>query len=376
VSRSRIPLVDLSAQHESLAGEFRRAFERTLAAGDFILGEEVELFEREFAEICGVGSVIGVDSGTSAIELALRALECGPGDEVITVPNTFIATALAISLTGARPVFVDVDPAMHHMDPALLDAAITPRTKAVVPVHLYGQPADMGPICEVANAHGLRVIEDAAQAHGAAYRGRTAGSLADAAAFSFYPAKNLGAFGDGGAVATDDEELAERLRLMRNYGQKVKNRHDTIGFNRRLDTLQAAILRVKLPRLRPWIDARRARARRYGELLAEASVEVPFEGEGRDHAWHLYVIRAEGRDELREALASHGIGTGLHYPVPIHLQPAYAHLGLGPGSFPVAERLAKEVLSLPMYPELPFELLEEVAREVAVHAVVAAGRAA
>ncbi|HEX2232440.1 MAG TPA: DegT/DnrJ/EryC1/StrS family aminotransferase [Thermoleophilaceae bacterium] len=376
MSGSRIPFVDLAPQHESLAQELRQAFERTLSAGDFILGEEVELFEHEFAEFCGVRYAVGVDSGTTAIELALRAVDCGPGDEVITVPNTFIATALAITLTGARPVFVDVDPVSRNMDPQLLAEAITPRTKAVVPVHLYGQPADMEPICDVARAYGVRVVEDAAQAHGARYRGRPAGSLADAAAFSFYPSKNLGAVGDAGAVTTDDEDLAERLRLMRNYGQRTKNRHDAIGFNRRLDTLQAAFLRVKLPRLRGWIDARRERARRYGELLADTAVEPPVEAEGREHVWHLYVIRAAGRDELRASLTERGIDTGLHYPVPIHLQPAYAHLGYGPGSFPIAERLAEESLSLPMYPELPEKWLEEVARSVVAHERVAPDQAA
>jgi dTDP-4-amino-4,6-dideoxygalactose transaminase len=376
VSSSRIPLVDLHAQHEALATELREAFQRTLTAADFILGSELELFEREFAAFCGVKTTVGVDSGTSAIELALRAFDCGPGDEVITVPNTFIATAAAISLTGARPVFVDVDARTRNMDPALLEAAITPRTKAIVPVHLYGQPADMDAILEVARCFGLRVVEDAAQAHGATYRGRTVGSLADAAAFSFYPAKNLGALGDGGAVVTDDEECAERLRLLRNYGQAAKNRHEKVGFNRRLDTLQAALLRVKLRRLPEWVEHRRVRARRYGELLAEALGAAPPEVADREHAWHLYVIRSAERDALRDALTGHGIETGLHYPTPIHLQPAYACLGIAPGSYPVSERLAREVLSLPMYAELPLDSLEAVARRVTAHTAAAPGRAA
>jgi dTDP-4-amino-4,6-dideoxygalactose transaminase len=308
---------------------------------------------------------VGVDSGTSALELALRAFGCGPGDEVVTVPNSFIATALAITHTGARPTFVDVDPETFLMDPSLLEEAITPRTKAVIPVHLYGQVADMDPILDIARGHGLAVIEDAAQAHGARYHGRRAGCFGDAAAFSFYPAKNLGALGDGGMVVVKAEEQAHRLRLLRNYGQEVKNRHDLQGFNRRLDTMQAALLSVKLSHLDSWSDARRERALLYDRLLEDVAVHTPPVAGGREHVFHLYVVRAPERDRLRLELEQRGIATQVHYPATIHRQPAYADLGLGPGSFPVAEELSGQILSLPMYPELPLESVELVARELA-----------
>jgi dTDP-4-amino-4,6-dideoxygalactose transaminase len=361
---SPVPLVDLSAQHSGLRHSLRLALDGVLQDGDFILGNELERFEQEFATYCGVQAAVGVDSGTSALELALRAYGCNPGDEVITVPNSFIATAFAISHTGAKPVFVDVDPVTRTMAPERLPAAVTPRTKVILPVHLYGQPADMDSIVELARAHSLAVVEDACQAHGARYRGRRVGSLGDAAAFSFYPSKNLGACGDGGMVVTNSPETAEQVRCLRNYGQRTKNHHVLVGFNRRLDTIQAAILRVKLPHLDEWNEARRRRARVYESLLKDSYVETPTVGQGRQHVWHLYVVRAARRSTLRSALEECGIGTGIHYPQPIHLQPPYRNLGFPRGSFPVAEQLADEVLSLPMYPELPIEMVQEVAMTV------------
>jgi dTDP-4-amino-4,6-dideoxygalactose transaminase len=362
----------LSAQHSEIGAEVSEAVERVLRDGDFILGAEVERFETDFAAYCGATAAVGVDSGTSALELALRAFDCGPGDEVITVANSFIATALAITHVGAKPVFVDVDPGTFLMDVTQLEAAITPSTQAIIPVHLYGQVADMDPILALARDRGLAVIEDAAQAHGATYRGRRAGSLGDAAAFSFYPAKNLGAAGDAGMVVVADGARAERLRLLRNYGQAVKNRHDLLGFNRRLDTLQAAVLQVKLRHLDQWSEDRRERAVLYDELLAASSLRTPSPASEGEHVYHLYVVRADDRDGLRAELADKEISTQVHYPTPIHLQPAYAGLGLGPGSFPVTEQLAGEILSLPMYPELPLDFVEHVAREAGA---VAAPRA-
>jgi dTDP-4-amino-4,6-dideoxygalactose transaminase len=348
----RTPFLDLVAQRAALGDELQRACVDALARGDYVLGADVARLEDEFAAYCGVRHAVGVDSGTSALELALRAHGIGAGDEVITVANTFVATAFAISHAGATPVLVDAEPSSYMLDPALLDAAVTPRTRAVVPVHLYGQPADMAAIRAVADAHGLIVIEDACQAHGAKLNDRRAGALGDAAAFSFYPSKNLGAAGDGGIVVTDDDFVAQRLRMLRNYGEIRKHRSDIVGFNRRLDTLQAAMLRVKLPYLDGWNEARRRHAARYGELLADAPVATPAARAGVEHVWHLYVVRVPGRDDVRKRLAANGIETGVHYPVPIHLQPAYHQLGYGVGDFPVAERCAEEVLSLPMYPEL------------------------
>jgi dTDP-4-amino-4,6-dideoxygalactose transaminase len=342
----------------------QRAVEQVLDRGDFVLGEELERFEREFAAYCGTRAAVGVDSGTSALELALRAHGCGPGDEVITAPNSFVATALAISQTGAEPVFVDVDPVTYTLDVEQLPSAITPRTKAIVPVHLYGQAADMDPIIVVARAAGLAVVEDACQAHGARYRGRRVGSLGDSAAFSFYPSKNLGGLGDGGMVVTHDEETADTVRLLRNYGQRTKNQHEVVGFNHRLDTLQAAVLRAKLPLLDDWNEQRRSRARDYERLLHDSAVATPRVGERREHVWHVYAVRAPQRAALRGHLEKRGIGTGIHYPRPIHLQPAYSGLGLREGSFPIAEQLADEVLSLPMYPELPPESVELVAEGI------------
>ncbi len=356
-----LPFVDLAAQYAAIAPEVDEAISRVVRQTDFILGRDVEIFEEEFASFCGVRYAVGVDSGTSALELALRAYQIGPGHEVITVANTFIATALAISYTGATPVLVDADPQSYNLDVSLLERAITDRTRAIVPVHLYGQPADMEPILEIARRHGLVVIEDACQAHGARYRGRRVGSLGHAAAFSFYPGKNLGAYGDGGMVVANDERVADTLRMLRNYGQREKYHHLMQGFNRRLDTLQAAVLRVKLRYLDGWNESRRRHAARYGELLAGTEAVLPWAAPYGESVYHLYVIRARNRDGLAAHLRRKGIATGIHYPVPIHRQPAYQGLGCGQGSFPVAEEHAGQVLSLPMYAELAPADLEWVA---------------
>jgi dTDP-4-amino-4,6-dideoxygalactose transaminase len=360
---ARVPFVDLGAQYATLRDDVRGAIDTVLERGDFVLGAAVDAFEEEFAASCGVAHAVGVDSGLSALELALRALGVGPGDEVVTAANSFIASALPISNLGAVPVLVDVDEATANLDVERLEAAVGPRTTAILPVHLYGQPADMDGVLEVARRHDLRVVEDACQAHGARWRGRRAGSLGDAAAFSFYPAKNLGAYGDGGIVTTGDPDLAERIRLLRNYGSREKYRHELLGANHRLDTLQAAVLRVKLRHLDVWNEARRRIAARYDELLA-GEVVTPVRRPEAEHVYHLYVIRHPERDALRAHLEASGIATGIHYPLPIHLQPAYSGLGYARGDFPVTERLAHEILSLPMYPELDDEAVERVAEEV------------
>jgi dTDP-4-amino-4,6-dideoxygalactose transaminase len=367
-----VPFVDLAAQQRELERDLQATLHRMLARTDWILGDEVEAFERDFAAYCESDHAIGTDSGLSALELVLRAYGIGPGDEVITAANTFIATALAISHAGATPVLVDVDPVTFALDPHLVDEAITARTKAIVPVHLYGQPAEIDSIRAIADARGLVVVEDACQAHGARYRGRRIGSLGHAAAFSFYPAKNLGAFGDGGAVVTGDAGLRDAVHVLRNYGQREKNVHMVKGFNRRLDTLQAALLRVKLRRLDEWTQRRRSHAALYTELLRSVDVITPSAPRHVEPVWHLYVIRTADRDAVRAALGGEGIETGIHYPLPVHLQPAYAELGRGPGSFPVAETLAGELLSLPMYPELTPELIAEVV-EVLERAVETVG---
>lgn len=360
----KIPFVDLEAQYHSIAEEVDSAIADVLSNADFILGEAVNAFEDDFAQYCGVRFAVGVDCGTSAIELALRACDIGPGDEVITAANTFIATAFAVSYTGATPVLVDVDPRTYTIDVSLLKRAITDQTRAIIPVHLYGQPADMDPIMEIAGKYGLVVIEDACQAHGARYKGHRAGSIGDAAAFSFYPSKNLGAYGDGGMVVTDDAAIAQRVRMLRNYGRTDKYRHDSMGYNRRLDTLQAAILKVKLRHLDEWIAARQAHAQQYSRLLAQNGVVTPVVAINRDHTYHLYVIRCPDRDGLRAHLHEQGIATGIHYPVPIHLQKAYESLGYRVGAFPTTEQYATEILSLPMYPELRPEQISHVTEQI------------
>ena len=360
----QVPFVDLAAQYSTIADEINETTSRIIQKADFILGREVRLFEEEFAAFSEARYAVGVDSGTSALELALRAYDIGPGDEVITAANSFIASALAISHAGATPVLVDVDPFTHTIDVTGIERAITSRTKAILPVHLYGHPAHMDPIRQLAEQHGLIVIEDACQAHGARYKGRRAGSLGHAAAFSFYPGKNLGAYGDGGMVVTNDADIRKRLEMLRNYGQEEKYHHLTQGFNRRLDTLQAAVLRVKLKYLEKWNAARRWQAELYHRLLAGTELVLPSEAVGAQSVWHLYVIRTEHRDKLKEYLASRGIAAGIHYPVPIHLQPAYKNLGYKRGSFPVTEQYAQRILSLPMYAELTPELIEYVSKTI------------
>lgn len=361
---SQVPFVDLSAQYAAIAEEIDEAILQVVHGTGFILGRDVGLFEEEFAAFCEAQYAVGVDSGTSALELALRACGIGPGDEVVTAANTFIATALAISYTGATPALVDVDPQTYTMDVSWLERAITSRTKAVIPVHLYGQPADMDPILEIARQHGLVVIEDACQAHGARYKGKRVGCLGHAAAFSFYPAKNLGAYGDGGMVVTDDERVAESVQMLRDYGQREKYHHVLRGYNHRLDTLQAAVLRVKLQYLDAWNAARRQHAQLYRELLAHGPVAAPVEPDYAESVYHLYVIRVQDRDGVRTYLRDKGVATGIHYPIPIHLQPAYRDLGYEKGRFPVTEEYAGQILSLPMYAELTPGLIECVTEAI------------
>ena len=361
-----VPFVDLAAQYRTIAAEVEQAATRVLREADYILGREMKRFEQEFALFCETKYAVGVDSGTSAIELALRAYEIGAGHEVITAANSFIATSLAISHTGATPVLVDVDPRTYTIDVAAIERAITPRTKAIIPVHLYGHPAYMDRIQQIAERHRLFVIEDACQAHGARYRGRRAGSWSHASAFSFYPGKNLGAYGDGGMVVTNEQRIAQRIEMLRNYGQQEKYHHLFRGYNRRLDTLQAAVLRVKLRYLESWNEARRRNAALYHKFLKESGVGLPSEAEDATSSWHLYVIRVGHRDALREHLASRGVSTGVHYPTPIHLQPAYHDLGHKVGDFPVSESCAGSILSLPMYAELArcqIELVAEAVRD-------------
>jgi dTDP-4-amino-4,6-dideoxygalactose transaminase len=356
----KVPFVDLASQYHTIADEVRAAIEPVMATTRFILGLEVKQFEQEFAAYCGAQHCIGVASGTDALYLTLHALGIGAGDEVITQANTFIATPLSISYTGARPVLVDCDPQTYQMDVKKIEAAITPRTKAIIPVHLYGQPADMDAILAIAKKHNLRVIEDACQAHSAEYRGKRVGAFGDAAAFSFYPGKNLGAYGDGGAITTNSEALATKLRATREYGQAAKYHHDFRGFNSRLDTLQAAILRVKLKYLSDWTAARQRAAAAYGVALKRIGVQPPVQVSYGTHVWHLYIIQVANRAKVQEQLTAAGIGTGIHYPIPVHLQKAYADLGYKRGAFPVAEAAADRILSLPMFPELTQEQIDFV----------------
>jgi dTDP-4-amino-4,6-dideoxygalactose transaminase len=360
----KVPFLDLKAQYRAIKPEIDGAISKILETSQFVLGEEVAAFEQEFAAYSGAAHGVAVNSGTSALHLAALAAGIGPGDEVITVPNTFVATVAAIQYTGARAVYVDIDPGRFTMSPEAIEAAITPRTKAIIPVHLYGQPADMDPILEVARRHRLVVIGDAAQAHGARYKGRAVGSLGDLVCFSFYPGKNLGAYGEGGMVVTGDEGYAKTIRMLRDWGQDRKYHHLLPGYNYRMEGMQGAILRVKLRYLEQWTEARRTHAVRYGQLLAGSSVGIPAEAPEGRHVYHVYAVRTRERDAVMKALAEQGIQTGIHYPVPVHLQPAYADPAYARGSFPVAEQAADEVLSLPMFPELTNEQLETVARAV------------
>jgi dTDP-4-amino-4,6-dideoxygalactose transaminase len=361
-----VPMVDLQAQLRRIRPEIDAAVAGVIDSTRFIGGEECARLEEEFAAYCGAARACGVANGTDALTLALRAYGVGPGDEVVTVANTFIATGEAILLNGARPVFVDVDEATFTMDPARVERAITDRTRVILPVHLYGHPADTTAIGAIAARHGLPVLEDAAQAHGAERRGRRAGALGHAACFSFYPGKNLGAYGDGGMVVSSDEAWLSRVRQVANHGGGA-NKYDNVvlGTNSRLDALQAAVLRVKLRHLDAWNEERRVRVRAYERALAGIpGVVLPREPEGARSAWHLYTIRLSERDALQEHLAAKGIATAVHYPRPIHLQPALAAAGGRPGDLPVSERLSREVLSLPLYPELPMEVVAKIGDEV------------
>jgi dTDP-4-amino-4,6-dideoxygalactose transaminase len=354
-----VPFVDLHAQHAVIRAEIDRAVAGVLDRGDFILGAEVERFESDYAACIGVRHAIGVGTGLAAIELALRGFGIAAGDEVITPANTFIATVLAIAGAGATPVFVDIDPATYSIDAGAIAAAVTSRTRAIVPVHLYGLPVDLDAVKEVAARHSLLLIEDAAQAHGARYKGRRAGSVGHAAAFSFYPSKNLGAIGDGGMITTNDDAAAANIRLLRNYGQRVKYHHSVAGTNSRLDTLQAAVLRIKLPHLDRWNAARRRHAERYAAGLAGA-VRTPIAPAGVEHIFHLYVVESDRRGALQAQLKSRTIDTGIHYPVPVHLQEACRPLGYRPGMFPRTEAASDRILSLPMYPELTEQQIDYV----------------
>ena len=396
-----IPLVNLTRQYEAIKDEVMASIKRVVESSAFILGEEVKQFEEEFASFCGAKYAIGVSSGSAALHLALIACEVGEGDEVITTPYTFIATTEAISRVGGKIVFVDIDSKDYNIDVSKIEEKITERTKAILPVHLYGHPADMDPIMEIAEKYNLKVIEDAAQAHGATYSanstacetalpenrhcstvfyralscksrirpGRTraerrVGSIGDINCFSFYPGKNLGAYGDGGMVVTDDDEMANKVKLLRNHGRREKYEHLIEGYNYRLDAMQAAILKVKLARLNEWNEARRARAKLYNDLLADTAVITPLEREYAKHVYHLYVVRTKERDKLKEHLKARGIATGLHYPIPLHLQEAYSHLGYKKGDFPIAEEISQEILSMPMFPELTDEELKTIVNAI------------
>ena len=357
-----IPLVDLTRQYASLRAELDAAIQEILSGGIFASSETVQAFEEEFARYCGVKHCVCVNSGTSALHLALIVGGVRPGDEVITVPFTFIATAWAISYVGARPVFVDIEPHTYNIDVEQIARAIGPKTRAILPVHLYGQMADLDPIRELCDRNKLLLIEDAAQAHGATYHGKRAGSYGDIGCFSFYPTKNLGACGEGGALTTNNEKFAARARRLRDHAQMTKYRHEELGYNYRMDEMQAAILRVKLRHLDAWNKSRREKAGYYKDHLAKTALVLPFEAPGREHVWHQFVVRSARRDQLRDELSQANIATGLHYPIPLHLQPAYAYLGYRSDDFPVAEAAAKECLSLPLFPEIRQTELERVCR--------------
>lgn len=346
------PFLDLGAAYRELKTEIDAAIHRVLDSGWYILGPEVDAFEADWAAWCGADHAVGLANGLDALILALRALDIGPGDEVIVPSNTYIASWLAVTAVGARPVPVEPHPATHNIDPARIAAAITPATRAILPVHLYGQPADLDTIIALARQHGLAVIEDAAQAHGARYKGRRIGAHGDVVCWSFYPGKNLGALGDGGAVTTNRADLADRIRVLRNYGSRVKYVNEVQGVNSRLDPIQAAVLRAKLPHLDAWTDRRRAIAATYAEGLRDTGLILPNVPDWAEPAWHLYVVRSPDRDGLQKRLAEAGVGTLIHYPIPPHMQAAYADLGLAPEALPLARDLAGEVLSLPMGPQL------------------------
>lgn len=359
-----IPFVDLKAQYNSIKDEVNAAVLNVLESTQFILGDEVQALEQEFASYCNAEYGIALNTGTSALHLALLAAGIGPGDEVITVPFTFVATVAAIVYTGATPVFVDIDPVSYTIDVGQIEQAITERTKAILPVHLYGQPADMDPILEIARRHGLTVIEDAAQAHRAEYKGKRVGSLGDIGCFSFYPGKNLGAYGEGGMAVTNNPDYARIMRMLRDWGQESRYNHVLKGYNYRMDGVQGAILRVKLRYLDQWTEARRTHAMQYDQLLADSGLKTPTVMPYSYHVYHVYAVRSPQRDRLQKELQTKGIQTGIHYPIPVHLQPAYMDLGYPLGSFPHSESVAKEVFSLPMYAELGSTQVDTVAEHV------------
>ena len=356
----KIPFLDLGAAYRELQSEIDAAVARSMASGYYIGGPELELFESDYANYCGAAHAVGVANGLDALHLALRALGVAAGDEVIVPSNTYIATWLAVSQCGAIPVPVEPDPSTHNIDPGLIERAITSRTKVVLPVHLYGQPADLDPILEIAHRRGLKVLEDGAQAHGARYKGQRLGAHGDIVAWSFYPGKNLGAMGDGGAITTNDPQLADHIRVLRNYGSRVKYINEELGYNSRLDPLQAAILRVKLAHLDNWNDRRKAIATRYLDGLAGSGLVLPYVPKWAEPVWHLFVVRHQHRNTFHEQLAEAGIGTLIHYPVPPHLQQAYADLGLKRGSLPISEAIHREVLSLPIGPHLQEQQVEQI----------------
>ncbi|MEW6354949.1 MAG: DegT/DnrJ/EryC1/StrS family aminotransferase [Planctomycetota bacterium] len=355
-----IPILELKRQYQSIKGEIDAAVAQVFDSGWFVLGKNVEAFEQEFAEYCGVRFAVGVGSGVEAIHLALLACGIEQGDEVITVAHTAVPTALGISFAGAKPVFVDIVPDTYVMDVEQVASMITPRTKAILPVHLYGLTVDMDPLIRLATDRNLKVIEDAAQAHGATYKGKRAGAIGDVGCFSFYPSKNLGAYGEGGMVTTNDETVAETVRMLRNYGQEDRYRHKLKGYNSRLDEIQAAMLRVKLKHLDDWNARRREVGGAYTKGLSGSGVATPVEPAGRQHVYHLYVIRSPRRDALREHLKEQGVGTQIHYPIPVHLQGAYKDLGLTKGALPETERAVDEILSLPIYPELSDNEVQQI----------------
>ena len=359
----KIPLCDLKAQYESIHDEIDGAIKSVIARTNFIQGEDIRLLEKEFAAFSGASFGVGAASGTDALHLALLGLGVGPGDEVITTPLTFTATAEPICYCGAKPVFVEIDPKTYNLEPARIEAAITPKTRVIMPVHLYGRPADMDPILEVAGRHGLKVLEDAAQAHGAEYKGRRVGSIGDAACFSFYPGKNLGAYGDAGMIVTNDEKLAHWCSMMADHGRTEKYSHDYVGYGKRMDTLQAAILRAKLRHLEEWTKARLEKVAAYNQMLS-GLVETPYDPEWAKSVYHQYVIRVPERDRVFQQMKEAGIGVGIHYPIPLHLQPAYGFLGYAKGDFPESERAADSILSLPLYPEMTAEQQQYIVNEL------------
>jgi dTDP-4-amino-4,6-dideoxygalactose transaminase len=360
----KVPYLDLAAQIRGIRKEIDAALARSLDNCSFCLGPDVAQFEKDFAAACGAGHCLGFNSGTSALHIAMRVLDIGPGDEVITTPFTFVATSWAISYVGAKPVYVDIDDETFNINPALIERAITSRTKAILPVHLYGQPFDVDKVLEICRKHKLPLVEDAAQAHGAKYKGKVVGTFGDMACFSFYPGKNLGACGEGGALVTNNARFAARAKSLREHGSTVRYYHDEVGYNYRMEGFQGAVLGVKLPHLPKWTQERRRVAARYTELLADMPLQLPREAEYAESAWHLYVVRHPRRDELKKFLEDNGVGCAVHYPIPLHLQKVYACLGHKPGDFPVAEKISGECLCLPMFPELTEKQISRVAEVI------------